>query len=86
MVQAHAATNGESVNGFIGRAVSETMERDSLRNRRKGPRIGDRDRGGIYLYPLKLSKQLRRPQKLPGKRFLPLYPVRLIALFPEKST
>lgn len=27
--QAHAATLGESVNGFIGRAILETMERDS---------------------------------------------------------
>lgn len=27
--QAHAAALGESVNGFIGRAISETMERDS---------------------------------------------------------
>lgn len=26
--QAHAATLGESVNGFIGRAILETMERD----------------------------------------------------------
>ncbi len=29
VVQSHAATHGESVNGFIGRAISETMERDS---------------------------------------------------------
>lgn len=29
VVQAHAAAHGESVNGFIGRAISETMERDS---------------------------------------------------------
>ena len=28
-VQAHAAARGESVNGFIGRAIGETMERDS---------------------------------------------------------
>ena len=28
VVQAHAATLGESVNGFIGRAISEAMERD----------------------------------------------------------
>ena len=28
VVQAHAAAVGESVNGFIGRAISETMERD----------------------------------------------------------
>lgn len=29
VVQAHASARGESVNGFIGRAISETMERDS---------------------------------------------------------
>lgn len=28
VVQAHAAAHGESVNGFIGRAISETMARD----------------------------------------------------------
>lgn len=28
IVQAHAENHGESVNGFIGRAISETMERD----------------------------------------------------------
>ena len=28
VVQAHAAALGESVNGFIGRAIAETMERD----------------------------------------------------------
>ena len=28
-VQAHAAARGESVNGFIGRAILETMERDN---------------------------------------------------------
>lgn len=27
-IQAHAVAHGESVNGFIGRAISETMERD----------------------------------------------------------
>lgn len=27
-VKAHAAERGESVNGFIGRAIEETMERD----------------------------------------------------------
>lgn len=27
-IQAHAQAQGESVNGFIGRAISETMERD----------------------------------------------------------
>lgn len=28
VIQAHAAAQGESVNAFIGRAISETMERD----------------------------------------------------------
>ncbi len=27
-IQAHAEARGESVNGFINRAISETMERD----------------------------------------------------------
>ncbi len=30
-IQSHAAAHGESVNGFIGRAISETMERDNGR-------------------------------------------------------
>ena len=29
VIQAHAAAHGESVNGFIGRAIVETMERDN---------------------------------------------------------
>ena len=28
LIQAHAFAHGESVNGFIGRAIAETMERD----------------------------------------------------------
>ena len=29
IIQAHAEARGESVNGFINRAISEAMERDS---------------------------------------------------------
>lgn len=29
MIRAHAEAQGESVNGFINRAIAETMERDS---------------------------------------------------------
>ena len=29
LIQAHAAARGESVNGFIGRAITEAMERDN---------------------------------------------------------
>lgn len=30
-IQAHAAAQGESVNGFINRAITETMERDTTK-------------------------------------------------------
>lgn len=32
-VQAHAEARGESVNGFINRAIDEAMERDALSRR-----------------------------------------------------
>ena len=31
LIQAHAEEQGESTNGFINRAISETMERDKNR-------------------------------------------------------
>lgn len=31
-IQAHAAEQGESVNGFVSRAIAETMERDKEKN------------------------------------------------------
>ena len=31
LIQAHAEAQGESTNGFINRAISETMERDKNR-------------------------------------------------------
>ena len=42
-VQAHAAAQGESVNGFINRAIDHEMERDSLR----GPTEAAEGRGNI---------------------------------------
>lgn len=32
VIQTHAAARGESVNGFIGRAIAETMARDQARD------------------------------------------------------
>lgn len=29
IIKAHAAARGESVNGFVGRAITETMDRDN---------------------------------------------------------
>ena len=31
VLQAHAAERGESVNGFINRAIKEAMERDNMK-------------------------------------------------------
>lgn len=31
LIQAHAEAQGESTNGFINRAISETMERDKAK-------------------------------------------------------
>ena len=31
LIQAHAEAQGESTNGFINRAISETMERDKVK-------------------------------------------------------
>ena len=33
-IKVHAGEQGESVNGFIGRAIGETIERDRVRGRR----------------------------------------------------
>lgn len=46
-VQAHAEARGESVNGFINRAISETMERDGLEGRSGA--AGAALRGGVSL-------------------------------------
>lgn len=35
IVQGHARTRGESVNGFINRAISETMNRDPEKDKRE---------------------------------------------------
>ena len=42
-IQAHAQAHGESVNAFIGRAISEAMERD---NAAHGPAEGLADKEG----------------------------------------
>ena len=42
MIQAHAQTQGESVNGFIGRAINEAMERDKT-----APAAEEDNKGGL---------------------------------------
>lgn len=64
VVQAHASTRGESVNGFIGRAILEAMERDggetASETAVKRPELAQR--AGGYPYPPKRRKPLRGPQ------------------------
>ena len=56
VVRAHAEAQGESVNGFIGRSIQETMERDSAPQEAAGAPAG----GGVVSLPpeaLKTAKQ-----------------------------
>ena len=43
-IKSHAAARGESVNGFIGRAITETMERDNAPQ--SVSNASERDSGG----------------------------------------
>lgn len=40
IIKAHAESNGESVNGFIKRAICETMDRDTLGGNTKSKSLG----------------------------------------------
>lgn len=61
-IQAHAAAHGESVNGFIGRAIVETMERDSTDSPHEA--AGQpAETGGISLSP----DTLERAQQAAGR-------------------
>jgi len=61
VVRAHAAARGESVNGFIGRAISEAMERDSGGMASSGPQeaAGATAGAGVVFLP---SETLRTVQ------------------------
>ena len=49
-IQAHAAALGESLNGFIGRAIDDAMERDGSGNRAKAHGVVQ-DSVGVSLVP-----------------------------------
>ena len=65
VVRAYAEAHSESVNGFIGRAIAETMERDS----RTAPEIAEKPAEtpqgarAVSLYPLTRWKRPREPQR-----------------------
>lgn len=51
-IKAHAEKRGESINGFVGRAISETMQRDAL----ELPGTGQTDPGTESKRPALLEK------------------------------
>lgn len=61
-IQAHAETQGESVNGFINRAIDRQISQDRDRGPREaqqGPSVG----GGISLHPEVLQTAKKAAQK-----------------------
>jgi len=75
-IKVHAEARYESVNGFIKRAISETMERDSsgipLEAAEKGLE-STQGAGVVYLYPSRPSMPLRGQQKPQKKIYRNLY-------------
>lgn len=69
-IQTFAAQTGESVNGFINRAIGEAMGESPQK-----PAGAPQGEGAIL--PLPHLKRRRRPHRGPGKRFLRLLAVRL---------
>lgn len=51
VIQAHAAARGESVNGFIGRAITETMDRDNSGAEAAQKPVEGTDSGGATPIP-----------------------------------
>ena len=58
-IQAHAAALGESLNGFIGRAIDEAMERDGSGNPAKAHGVVQ-DSVGVSLVPDTLEQFMER--------------------------
>lgn len=66
VVQAHASTRSESVNGFIGRAILETMERDGggTASETAGKPAGAAQGAGVVSLP---SETLEAAQRAAGR-------------------
>ncbi len=65
VIQTHATTHGESVNGFIGRAIGETMERDGSACPQKGTE-GTLEAGAVSL-PAETEKAAQRAAEVTGE-------------------
>lgn len=71
IIQAHAAAQGESVNGFINRAISETMERDATGGPSGAARAPAEVGGGVSL-PSDAFKAAREAAEASGEA-LPVF-------------
>lgn len=80
--QAHAAAHGESVNGFIGRAISETMARDGA----DGPQeaAGGPQGAGIVSLPSETLKAAQRAAEATGE-VLPVFITRAVSETAERD-
>ncbi len=68
-IKAHAATRGESVNGFIGRAITETIERDSNGIPSTAPRSGSESAlgAGVVSLPSETLKAAQEAAEAAGE-------------------
>lgn len=66
-IKAHAESRGESVNGFIGRAISETMERD------KAPQRPQKAQTAVQGYTQAPQTAQEQPTGATGTEGIPLH-------------
>ncbi len=70
-IRAHIEPAGESLNGFIGRAIAEAMERDDDGTVPSGPQeaVGAAQGAGTVSFPLVCWKRHRRLQNERGRQW-----------------
>ncbi len=64
IIKAHADSHGESTNAFIGRAITETMERDSAAPQEAA---GSSLEGGVVSLPLEAIKAAQEAAEAAGE-------------------
>lgn len=69
IIQVHADAQGESVNGFIGRAIAETMERDGggMASEIAGKRPESVEQAGVVSLPSETLEAAQRAAEAAGQ-------------------
>ena len=73
-IKAHADSQGESINAFIGRAIAETMDRDSAPQKAAG---GAAEGGGLLSLPPETIKAAQEAAEAAGED-VPVFVARAI--------